>query len=79
MRQFGGDITNAQNVYDILTENRTKCSVCGHDEYTVDVDRNFIPKILGKIVQKDQGITVIVAICKKCGVLTMFDSERLED
>jgi len=76
---LGGDKTNAQDVYNILTENRTKCDVCGYNDFVVDVNKNFIPMMLGKIVQKDQGITVIVAICKKCKALRMFNSEKSED
>jgi len=79
VRLVGGEKTNSEVIYNIITENQTKCYVCGHNDFTISVKSNFIPLILEKAVQQNHGIEVILMICKKCGHVIMFSDQKSKD
>lgn len=64
----------SQDIIDILTENNTKCSVCGSQDFKVEILVKHLLITLMKFKERPQGIHLIVAECKNCKNILIFNS-----
>lgn len=66
---------DGKDVIEILQNNNTKCSVCGNQDFNVEI---LVKNVLITLVKSDdgrpQGIHVIVAECKNCKNVLLFNS-----
>lgn len=74
----GENEIEAQDIIDTIRQNNTKCTVCGSQDWTVEVlVKNLLPKVIDLKVYRTEGMRVISAVCQNCKYVMLFNDSTL--